>query len=407
MASKGIQRGHGRRAALTVATGLAVMFVAATLLTPLYPLYRRSFGFGEITLTLVYSSYVLGNIGALFFFARLSDQAGRRFMVWPAIGVALASTAAFGLASGVAWLFVGRALSGFATGLASSTMAAWITELQPEGANAGAVTASAANFVGLAAGPWLSALAAQFNVHPLRLPFAVYAALLVLTGIVLVRVPETVPHPQRRPAEWSLRPRLGIPRDILASFISPAVTAFLTFALFGFYAALIPGMLAEALKESRPVVSAAVVFGLFAVAAAMVVIARRLPSRTAMLGGLSLFPPAVALLVMAEHLQSMPLLLAASVLAGAAGALGYRGSLAVVNRIAPAERRGEVVATYLIMMFCGNSLPVIGIGLVSATTGALTAHVLFAGLIAVLAISGLVIGWRYAPNDDAPHEHST
>jgi MFS family permease len=95
----------------------------------------------------------------------------------------------------------------------------------------------------------------------------------------------------------------------------------------------------------------------------------------------------------------MPLLLAASVLAGAAGSLGYRGSLAVINRIAPAERRGEIVATYLIMMFCGNSLPVIGIGLLAAKAGAPAAHVVFAVLIAALAVTGLVVGWRYAPRD--------
>ncbi len=392
--------GHGKHAALIVATGLAVMFVAATLLTPLYPLYRRSFGFGGIALTLVYSIYVLGNLGALFFFARLSDQAGRRFIVWPAVGIAIASTAAFGLATGIAWLFVGRALSGFATGLASSAMAAWIAELQPEGkSNAGAVMASTANFAGLAAGPWLSALAAQLGLHPLRLPFALYGVVLLLMGIALGRVPETVAHPQRRLAELSLRPRFGVPKNILAAFVAPAVTAFLTFALFGFYAALIPGVLAEALKDPRPLVSAAVVFVLFMVAALMVVLACRVPSRAAMLWGLGLFPPGAALLVLSERLHGMSLLLAASVLAGAAGSLGYRGSLAVVNRIAPAGRRGEIVATYLIMMFCGNSLPVIGIGLLAAKTGAPAAHVAFAGLIAALAVIGLLVGWRYAPRD--------
>ncbi len=399
MTTQGTQRGN-HRAALIVALGLAVMFVAATLLTPLYPLYQRSFRFSEVTLTLVYAIYVLGNLGALFFFAQLSDQAGRRFIVWPAIGIALASTLAFGLATGVAWLFVGRALSGFATGLASSAMAAWIAELQPQGGSqAGAVTASAANFTGLAIGPWFGAVPAQLGLYPLHLPFAVYVAVLVATGIALSRVPETVGHPRHDLRELSLRPRFGVPRDILASFVSPAVTAFLTFALFGFYAALIPGLLAHALKETRPAVTAMVVCVLFAVAAVVTPLTSRVPSRTAMLCGLGLFPPAAVLLVMAEHWQSMAVLITASVLAGGAGSLGYRGSLAVVNRIAPAERRGEVVATYLIMMFCGNSLPVIGIGLLSSKAGATMAHIAFAALIAALAILGLVVGWRYAPDD--------
>src|SRR5947199_4025931 len=46
---------------------IGVMFMGSTLLTPLYILYRRAFGFSEMTLTLIYAVYVVGNIGALFF----------------------------------------------------------------------------------------------------------------------------------------------------------------------------------------------------------------------------------------------------------------------------------------------------------------------------------------------------
>jgi hypothetical protein len=49
-------------------------------------------------------------------------------------------------------------------------------------------------------------------------------------------------------------------------FLSPAVTAFVTFALIGFYAALIPNFLAESLHEESPLVSGAVVFELFTAA---------------------------------------------------------------------------------------------------------------------------------------------
>lgn len=391
---------HGIGAAIIVACSLAVMFIGATLPSPLYPLYRQRFGFSEITLTLVYSVYVLGNLGALFFFARLSDQVGRRITAWPAIGVGLISAATFGFANGTAWLFAARALSGFATGLTSSTLTAWIAELQPKGrGNNGAVTATVANFAGLAIGPLMGGLPAQLALEPLRLPFAVYFVALLLVGVALVRVPETVNDPARRLAEPSLRPRLGVPRELIAPFVSPAVTAFVTFAVIGFYAALIPGVLSDALKDSRPLMSGWVLFLLFTVAAIAVIATRAMASRTAMLTGLALFPLAAALLLMAEHLHRLSLLLAASALTGATASLGYRGSLAVVNRIAPEERRGEVVSTYLIVMFSGNSLPVIGIGLLSANTSAAFAHAAFAGLIATLAAVGLAVGWKYAPRD--------
>jgi len=376
------------------------MFVGATLPTPLYPLYRQRFGFGEVTLTLVYSIYVLGNLCALFFFARLSDQIGRRATAWPAVIIGAASTTVFGLASGTAWLFVARALSGFATGLASSTLTAWIAELQPDGrSRASAVTATVANFLGLAIGPLIGSLPAQWSAQPLRLPFVIYLVMLAAMGITLSYVPETVQRRMQRFSDLSLRPRFGVPKEQIAAFVSPAVTAFVTFALIGFYAALIPSLLTDTLKDPRPLVAGAVLFLLFAVAAVAVVATRAMASRTAMLASLALFPPAVALLTLAEHTHRLFLLLAASALAGIAASLGYRGSLAVVNRIAPQERRGEVVSTYLIVMFCGNSLPVIGIGLLSAQTGPSMAHAAFAGLIALLAVIGWIVGFKYAPRD--------
>ncbi len=381
-----------------VAVELAIMFVGATLPTPLYPLYRRAFGFSEITLTLVYATYVLGNLAALFVFGRLSDQIGRRSATLPAIGFGLASTVVFALAGGTVWLFVARVLSGFATGLAAGAATAWIAELQPRGDKAVAARiASAANFVGLAVGPLLAGLLAQFASWPLRLSFVVYLVVLFAVGIAILFTPETVKDPVRRFGDLSLRPRLGVPKQIRLQFLSPAVTAFVIFALLGFYAALIPNLLAETLHQTAPAMSGVVVFELFAVSTLAVIATGKFSSRTAMLSGLAVLLPSLGLLVVAEVALSMPILLFATVLGGVSAALGYRGSLEVVNRIAPGQMRGEVVSGYLVAVYAGNSLPVIGIGLLSALASSIAAHIVFAVVIAALAAAALVTGTKYAP----------
>jgi predicted MFS family arabinose efflux permease len=89
-----------------------------------------------------------------------------------------------------------------------------------------------------------------------------------------------------------------------------------------------------------------VVFELFLVPAATLALTRRIESRTAMLTGLALFVPSVALLVTAEVLGSLALLRACTAAGGASAALGFRGSLQVVNELVPADRRAEVVSTY-------------------------------------------------------------
>jgi MFS family permease len=398
------ERQRGRVLALAiVATELAVMFVGAIMPTPLYPLYRQAFGFSGVTLTLIYAVYVLGNLAALLFFGRLADQIGRRRATLLAIGVGIASALSFALAASTPWLFVARALSGFATGLAAGAATAWIAELYGTGklygtGSMGAASriASAANFFGCASGPLLSGLLAQFAFWPLQLPYYIYLVVLGATAVAILFAPETVPKPKRL-GEVSLKPRLGVPRDIWLPFVAPAVAGFATFSLIGFYAALIPNLLAESLHQSAPVVAGVVVCEVFGVAALTILSSGRLNSQTTMLCALALLLPSVWLLVAAELVRSMPLLLAAAALCGISGGLGYRGSLEVINRIAPADRRSEVVSSYLIALFAGNSVPVIGIGLLAAEAGAFASHVTFAAVISGLAAIAAWTGIKYAP----------
>ena len=77
------------------------MFVGAILPTPLYPLYQQAFGFSGVTLTLIYAVYVLGNLVALLFFGRLSDQIGRRIASLPAIGFGIAGAVGFAFAAAI------------------------------------------------------------------------------------------------------------------------------------------------------------------------------------------------------------------------------------------------------------------------------------------------------------------
>jgi MFS family permease len=395
-------RPRGIAALAIVASGLGVMFVGAILPTPLYPLYRREFGFSGVTLTLIYAVYVLGNLAALLLFGRLADQVGRRRTSVPAIAIALASTAAFGFASGTGWLFAARALSGFSTGLASGAATAWIADFYAERESGlAARIAAAANFVGCAAGPLLGGLLAQFAPLPLRLPFLVYGILLCGTVGAVSCAPETMRNPKRRLGDLSLKPRIGVPTRIRLQFVSPAVAGFAAFALIGFYAALIPGLLGESLHQSDPAVAGAIVCELFAIAALTILSTRRLASDAAMFSALALLIPSVWLLVGAELARSMPLLILATAAGGIAGGLGYRGSLEVINRIAPADQRSEVASSYFVALFVGNSVPVIGIGLLTAAAGPLPAHISFAALITALAGLAFLTGRKCAPSKQA------
>lgn len=111
---------------------LAVLYAGSTLLTPLYRLYREAFGFSQLTLTLIYAAYVLGNLTALLFLARASDQLGRRAVNLTALAIAAGATLLLLFASSVVWLFAGRIVSGLAIGLGATATTAWLAELSPD-----------------------------------------------------------------------------------------------------------------------------------------------------------------------------------------------------------------------------------------------------------------------------------
>src|SRR5215470_4334060 len=83
---------QGAAALATVAMLLGVAFGLSTLITPLYLIYQQHFGFSQITLTLIYAAYAIGNIGALLFFGRVSDAVGRRLSALSAIATLTIAT---------------------------------------------------------------------------------------------------------------------------------------------------------------------------------------------------------------------------------------------------------------------------------------------------------------------------
>ena len=69
---------------------LAVMAFSAVP-SPLYGLYRARDHFSVFMVTVVYAVYAVGVIGALLLAGHLSDWYGRRRLLLPALGTAIAS----------------------------------------------------------------------------------------------------------------------------------------------------------------------------------------------------------------------------------------------------------------------------------------------------------------------------
>jgi MFS family permease len=372
-----------------------VAFAGSALLTPLYELYREAFGFSKLTLTLIYAVYVIGNLAALLLLGRLSDQIGRRRVALPSLALAALSALVFLFAGGTASLFWGRMLCGLANGLASGTATAWIAELYSrEHRQRATALAVVSNCIGLAAGAVIAGVLSEYAPWPLHLSFVVYLVAVAAVAAIVARTRETVAHPAHHVQDISLRPRIGVPRELRARFLVPAVAGFGTLSLTGFYAALLPTILRGDLGVHNHAAAGFVVGAMFLVAAVTIVATREIDSRISMLAGLWLLLPSLGLLVLAQALHSVVILVIGTVIAGVCTALGYFGNLAVVNRIAPDEHRAEVVSAFLVMGFLGNSLPVIGVGLIASVASSMVASVVFAVVITGFAIVALATARR-------------
>ncbi|MGH7717193.1 MAG: MFS transporter, partial [Vulcanimicrobiaceae bacterium] len=305
--------------------------------------------------------------------------------------LAIGSVLLFLFAQSTVWLYAARIVGGLAVGIASGTGAAWLVELYgAERRSAATVMATASNMSGIAIGPLVGGLLAQYAPAPLKIPFVVNIVVLVVVGVAIFVVPpETVQH-RVSIGPLDLRPRVGVPKDIRAAFVSPVVTSFATFALTGFYLALLPSVMRSGLHNANNAVAGAVVFEMVAIAVVVMIVTRDLNGRDSMLVGLVGLVPAAALFVTAEFAGSMPLLLLASALIGIVFGLGFRGGMQVVNEIAPAERRAEVASAYYIGCFSGNSIPVIGVGILSMRYSLDVASAALACMVVVLAIVALV-----------------
>ena len=380
------RRAARRRAAFwLLAFVFAAVMLGTTLPTPLYVIYQARRHFSAAMVTVIFAVYAATVLATLLLAGRSSDQAGRRPVLAVALGASALSTVAFILASGEGVLRAGRVLSGLSAGLMTGTATAALTELSP--ASAGrrpSLVATAANMGGL--GPLIAGLFAQYLPHPTTLVFEAYLAVLVVAGLSLRFVPETV-LPRRRPTVRFAG--LGIPDRGRGEFLAAAVAAFAAFALLGLFSSLVPGFVGGVVHQDSHAVQGAVVFGIFAVGTVTQVALARFASHRVVLAGLGLLLAALGLIVAALAQAAMALFLAGTVVGGVAVGAIFLGSLATANRLAPPGRRGHVVSTFFVACYAGLIIPVVGVGVLSGFTGTFPAVLAFSLLLAALGLFSL------------------
>jgi hypothetical protein len=155
-----------------------------------------------------------------------------------------------------------------------------------------------------------------------------------------------------------------VPREIRGDFARVSLTAATVWASVALFLSIVPSYARGFLDTTNLALLAAVAALALLASAATQVAARRLQgSRGAQAAGLAVLAAGLVLLVLSAPLQSLPLLVCASLAAGVGHGLAFLNAQEELNAIAPPERRGEVTAAFIACIYALVASAVIASGL--------------------------------------------
>lgn len=356
-----------------VAYAFAVVMAFSALPTPLYVIYAARDGFSSLMITLIFATYVLGVVVSLLLAGHISDWYGRRTVLLPASALSALAGLVFLASSSVPALFAGRFLSGLAVGMVTTAATAHLGELhrkhRPDSSpSRPQIVAVAANLGGIGAGPLLAGLLAQFAPDPLRTPYVVAEALLVLALAALAVTPETAIGQSEN---IGYRPqRIAVPSGGRGRFALAALAGFICFAVFGLFTSLAPGILSTTFGQRSHALAGVVAFSVFAAASIAQVAARALDVRSTLAVGTAVLPAGLLLLAAGTWTTGLAIFAAGAVLTGAGAGLVFTGVLGMTIDSSPVQSRAEVLAAFFVAAYVGLAVPVVTLGILGRLVSA-------------------------------------
>lgn len=394
----------------TVAVSFTSVTAYATVPTPLYPLYQEADRFPVSVVTLIFAAFAVGVVVSLFLIGHISDWAGRRRMAIVALLVSAAAAVVFLLWDAVPGLILARFVDGVSVGILTAAATAHLSELRARWRPAedpliATSVAGAANLGGLALGPLIGGLFAEFLPDPLELPHLVFLAVFVAAAIALRAVPETVDttaeHAPYRPQ------RLAFPPSSRAAFAAASIGAAASFALFALFTSLAPTFLHDTFRVSDHLVDGATVFAVFGAAAVAQVALVRVAQRTQLAIAIGCFVAGLVAIAAGALAPSFALFLVGGIVSGAGAGIMFRSAIAGAAALAAPGRRGETLALLFLIAYTGLIGPVLLVGWSLTAVPETTVLLVFSVAVLIATVGAGAVMRRRVPHDTTPRSTSS
>ncbi|WP_022903839.1 MFS transporter [Curtobacterium sp. B8] len=383
-------RGSSPLPAAVVTVGTMAL---ATVPTPLYPVYARTFGIDETGTTVLFAVFALGAVAGLSIVRtrRCAHWAVRDRIVTAAL-LGAAAAVVLAVVPGLVAFALGRLLSGLGVGIAAASAVTFVTDRARAGGRNvrfwDAVTPGLA-MTGLSLGPAAAGLVVGTGALPRWGLYVAIATVLMTSAALLAHrasrpvAPQATNIEQQPAAGPDVRPRTARWPDRLG-----ACTAF---AVTGCFGALTPHLLSGGHHQpSATAVGVVAALPFLAGAIGATVLAGR---------GRWAFPLVVTgLVLVAVATRAFPGTVLGTVgfavgaaIAGAGAGILFSRSLGSALRNAPPEHRAVAASDTFTSAYVGLAVPVVALG---TLLGVVQPSVVIVAFTAVLAVVGTVLTLR-------------
>jgi len=182
-----------------------------------------------------------------------------------------------------------------------------------------------------------------------------------------------------------------VPSEVRPIFLRSALAAFAGFAVLGLFTAVAPAFLARILGIQNHATVGLVVFVVFASSIVGQTIFLRVLGRAALTGGCLALIAGMGLVALGLAASSLALMLAGGIVAALGQGAAFRAGLTAVNEASLPEHRAEVASGFFIVAYVAISLPIVGEGVLAQVVGLRPAGLIFAAVVAALALAVLIL----------------
>ncbi len=376
---------------------LVILYFASGSPISLYSMWQEELGMSHAQLSMVSMWYLLGTVIPLLFLPRISDHLGRRPATIIILMVAVCGAVTFAMISNPEMIMAGRLIQGIASGLGSSTVAAYVVDLSADLPRwVGPTITSSAPTLGLSTGAFVSGgLMTYTSVSPTSY-FEAVAVLIVVIAVIVVFARETMP---RKPGLLrSLVPRITLPKGCGRLYAACAMLFIGTWAVGGFSQSFSASIVTEQFGVHNQFIAAAVFTSLLLPNVVGSFFSNRFETRQAQRWGMGIFLVMLVMMyVSLAYLDSLVLFCVFSVVAGIGQGIGFTAGVTALLSRAGKELRAGTFSTIYLTSYGGAAIPNFVVGLLPGTHAVLDILSWYVILIAVMYAVMLVLSAKPYP----------